>query len=85
MIALPIQMVYIPNCPGYFYNNVDKKVYSIKSGTLTPLIKEKGYRHSKLGLIPPRYRISVNGVRKTLTDGYLKKLPNLTIMLTFKV
>jgi hypothetical protein len=62
--------------PGYFYNFQDKKVYSIKSGVLKPLIKKRPFNHPKLGLIKAHWQISHHGKKYSLHDDYLDSLKN---------
>lgn len=77
MVTLPIDFV-ATRYPGYFWNVVEKKLYSLKvTGELKPMAFFKGgtfygVRHD------PGYKISVNGVRRKYTMDYLNKLTATT-------
>lgn len=73
MVVLPKNFV-MTRYPGYFWNVVEKKLYSIKgSGELKPIKFNKGgffNGHS----IEPGYQISVDGTRRRYTMDYLNSL-----------
>jgi hypothetical protein len=73
MVVLPSEFV-MTRYPGYFWNIVEKKLYSIKvTGELRPMTFDKGGRFYGRD-IAPGYRISVNGQKHKLTMEYLGKL-----------
>lgn len=73
MVTLPKDFV-MTRCPGYFWNVVEKKLYSIKvTGELRPMKFDKGGRFYGRDIVPG-YRISVNGQKHKLTMEYLSKL-----------
>jgi hypothetical protein len=58
--------------PGYYWNIVDQKLYSIKvTGMLKPLAYQKP-NHWNHGM--DNYKVSVNGRHRYLYLDYLKKL-----------
>jgi hypothetical protein len=73
MVTLPKEFV-ATRYPGYFWNVVEKKLYSIKvTGELRPMAFFKGgtwygVRHE------PGYKLSVNGQRRRYTMEYLGSL-----------
>lgn len=73
MVTLPKDFV-ATRYPGYFWNVVEKKLYSLKvTGELRPMVFFKGgtfygVRHD------PGYKISVNGRRRKYTMEYLGSL-----------
>jgi hypothetical protein len=73
MVTLPKDFV-ATRYPGYFWNVVEKKLYSIKvTGELKPMAFFKGgtwygVRHE------PGYKLSVSGQRRKYTMGYLNSL-----------
>jgi hypothetical protein len=73
--------------PGYFYNVQDKKLYSIKSGVLKPIVKKKRWYSPTLRQwMEAHYQVSVNGVRQSVSDRYLEmitKNPIKTEFLTY--
>lgn len=73
MIVFPKELV-ATRYPGYFWNVVEKKLYSIKvTGELHPLkFHRGGVYYGKE--VAPGYRISVRGERKKLTMAYLGSL-----------
>ena len=73
MVTLPTQFVSL-KFPGYFWNTVDKKLYSIKvTGELRPLQFFKGGTFFGK-TVPPGYRISHHGVRRTIPIAFLNTL-----------
>jgi hypothetical protein len=73
MVTLPKEFV-ATRYPGYFWNVVEKKLYSIKvTGELKPMTFDKGGRFYGRDILPG-YRISVNGRKGKMTMEYLSKL-----------
>jgi hypothetical protein len=73
MVTLPKEFV-ATRYPGYFWNVVEKKLYSIKvTGELKPMAFDKGGRFYGRDILPG-YRISVNGRKGKMTMEYLGKL-----------
>ena len=73
MVTLPKEFV-ATRYPGYFWNVVEKKLYSIKvTGELKPMTFDKGGRFYGRDILPG-YRISVNGRKGKMTMEYLGKL-----------
>ena len=72
MIALPIEYEKT-KYPGYFWNMNDKKLYSIKSGVLKPLVMQrKGYWYPNTRTYLKRgYYISHKGIKHHIGEhGY---------------
>jgi len=73
MVTLPVDFV-ATRYPGYFWNVVEKKLYSLKvTGELRPMAFFKG------GIFygqrfEPGYKLSVNGQRRKYTMDYLNSL-----------
>lgn len=70
---------------GYFWNTKEQRLYSIKmGGILRPMVLTKPNFWNKLD--QPVYRVSVNGQKRWLDVGYLKKLTtqNSTIPVEIK-
>ena len=76
MIIFPVNFIQLPKYPGYYYNIVDKLLYSCKSGELKPLTISKQY-WTKGKLIPEGYRVSIKGVRRliSISDLLQTKFP----------
>jgi hypothetical protein len=74
-VTFPPQYILVR--PGYLFNTIDKKLYSVKRGELRALSKQKGYYGSTVQY-GPGYHISVNGVRHYLTQDYLEKFRPVT-------
>lgn len=55
--------------PGYFWNIPEQKLYTAKGGTLKPMVKRKAFKNH-----PEGYRVSVNGLKKTMVMEYLTGL-----------
>jgi hypothetical protein len=72
MVTFPKDFVAI-RYPGYFWNLVDKKLYSMKvSGVLRPLAGPRPanpFNHYCEG-----YQVSVDGYRRIIPMTYLRKL-----------
>lgn len=76
MITFPPEFV-ITKYPGYYWNTVDCKLYTIKiTGELRPMVFRTGNRwnHYRSG-----YQISHRGHRKFLSMDYLRTLQPQTI------
>jgi hypothetical protein len=77
MVTLPKDFV-ATRYPGYFWNVVEKKLYTIKvSGELRPMKFQRGgnfYGHK----IAPGYQISVKGRKRKFTMDYLGSLKATT-------
>lgn len=74
MIVFPFEF-RVTRFPGYFYNIQDKKLYSIKTGELKPLVKKKRwYSPSLRQWIESQYVVSVNGRRHSVSDRYLEMI-----------
>ena len=77
MVTLPKNFV-TTKFPGYFWNTIEHKLYSIKvTGQLRPLRFSKGGTFYGVR-IKPGYSISVNGVRRTYPLDQLEKLTTST-------
>lgn len=73
MVTLPKEFV-ATRYPGYFWNVVEKKLYSIKvTGELRPMAFHKGGRFYGY-VVEPGYQISVKSRKRTLTLDYLSSL-----------
>jgi hypothetical protein len=73
MVTLPKEFV-ATRYPGYFWNVVEKKLYSLKvTGELKPMAFFKGGTWYGISH-EPGYKLSVNGVRRKYTMDYLNKL-----------
>lgn len=77
MIVLPPNLV-ATKFPGYYWDVLEKKLYSIKvSGTLTEMKFQKG-RHLMINgyykYIPDGYRVSFKGKTHRYTMEYLRSL-----------
>ncbi len=73
MVTLPVDFV-ATKYPGYFWNVVEKKLYSIKvTGELKAMTFQKGGNFGWIK-VPPGYKISVKGQRRMYTMDYLNKL-----------
>lgn len=70
-VTLPEHFVAV-KYPGYFYHLIEKKLYSLKmTGMLYPL---KYSRPCKWNEYKGGYRVSVNGIRRLISDEYLCKV-----------
>lgn len=73
MVTLPKDFV-ATRYPGYFWNVVEKKLYSIKvTGELRPMKFVRGgcfYGRD----VAPGYRLSVDGKKRKYTMSYLNRL-----------
>lgn len=77
MVTLPKDFV-ATRYPGYFWNVVERKLYSLKvTGELRPMKFDKGGRFYGRDILPG-YRISVNGRKGKYTMDYLEKLKATT-------
>lgn len=73
MVTLPKDFV-ATRYPGYFWNVVEKKLYSIKvSGELRPIKFHKGGNFGWIR-VEPGYQISVKGRKRRYTMDYLESL-----------
>ena len=73
MVTLPNDFV-ATRYPGYFWNVVEKKLYSLKvTGELRPMTFHRGGTFYGIE-VEPGYRISVKGVRRKYTMEYLGSL-----------
>jgi hypothetical protein len=73
MVTLPKEFVATRH-PGYFWNVVEKKLYSIKvTGELRPMAFHKGGNFGWVR-VEPGYQISVKGKKRTYTMDYLGSL-----------
>lgn len=73
MVTLPKDFV-ATRYPGYFWNVVEQKLYTIKvTGELRPMAFQKGGNFGWLR-VEPGYKISVNGQKRTYTMKYLTSL-----------
>ena len=73
-VTLPPNLRAIEKYPGYFWDIVDHKLYSIKGGQLKPmkLITWKGRQNINLWGMLPYYCISHKGRRRYLAADRLK-------------
>lgn len=59
--------------PGYFWNITDEKLYTMKvTGVLRAMRRCDPAPYEVNG--QPSYRVSVNGVRRRLTTGQIKRI-----------
>ena len=73
MVTLPKDFV-ATRYPGYFWNVVEKKLYSIKvTGELKPMAFHKGGNFGWIR-VEPGYQISVKGKKRKYTMEYLGSL-----------
>jgi hypothetical protein len=73
MVTLPKEFV-ATRYPGYFWNVVEKKLYSTKvTGELRPMAFHKGGNFGWVR-VEPGYQISVKGKKRTYTMDYLVSL-----------
>ena len=73
MVTLPKDFV-ATRYPGYFWNVVEKKLYSLKvTGELRAMTVQRGFFYNGKN-IEPGYPISVKGIRKRYTLKYLNSL-----------
>ena len=73
MVTLPKDFVATRH-PGYFWNVVEKKLYSIKvTGELRPMKFQKGGNFGWVK-VEPGYQISVKGQKRRYTMAYLSSL-----------
>ena len=71
MITLPPEFT-ATKYPGYFWNTVNKKLYSIKiGGVLRPLCR---CSPNQFNYGEPGYKVSVNGEKKYIWEKTLMKL-----------
>jgi len=71
MVTLPREFIAIRKYPGYFWNSIDKRLYSLKKfGVLNPLKRQKHWKLKING-----YFISHQGKQLFLFE---KELINLT-------
>lgn len=83
MIVFPFEF-RATRFPGYFYNVLDKKLYSIKTGELKPLVKKKRWYSVKLRKwVESHYVVSVNGNRHSVSDRYLDMIERNKIKTEF--
>lgn len=74
-VKLDPHLICVPKCPGYFYNRVTDKLYSIKSGELRPLTLQKPSRYPIRNPISyAHYRVSVKGTKKIISLNFLRNL-----------
>ena len=84
MIVFPpeyVKLVY----PGYFWNTMNLKLYTIKGGTLRPLRLRNPYRPEITGVNEKHYQVSVLGKRRILRLSDLKKIKNRGMIETVDV
>lgn len=63
-ITFPKGFTALKKHPGYFWQSYERRLYSIKSGILTPLKLNYGtYRVPGIGAFGPHYQISNRGRR----------------------
>lgn len=72
MVVLPAEYV-MTRWPGYFWNTVQQRLYSIKSGVLKPMKSHQGWNRGGYN-IPPGYVVSVFGERRQASLHYLQGL-----------
>lgn len=77
MVTLPKDFV-ATRYPGYFWNVVEKKLYSIKvTGELRPMKFQKGGNFGWVR-VEPGYQVSVKGQKRRYTLAYLTSLKATT-------
>lgn len=74
MIIFPNNFIQLDNFPGYYYNVEFNKLYSCKSGVLKPLMVYTSPGRWNNWYNKPYYKISVKGVRRSITVERLMKL-----------
>lgn len=76
-VKFPNGFIAIKNAPGYFWYPFERRLYSIKSGILTPLKVNEGRYPPWVRKIGRHYQLSVRGCRKYIPlneiDKYLVK------------
>lgn len=78
MVTFPSEFIST-KFPGYYWNSITKTLFSIKSGTLKELKKEKPSYFNNLLL---GYSISDKGYRRFMSTDYLESLtPSDTVVL----
>lgn len=74
-ILFPDNLVALRDLPGYFWNEVEKTLYSIKiSGTLKSLKLNKPFYNSQISIDEPYYSLSKNGKRVILRLSRIKSM-----------
>ena len=81
-VSLPENFIACPRHPGYFFNIQDRRLYSFKSGWLTPMKHNPANHWNKYN---SGYRVSVEGVRRFISDEYLQKLSKMKSIIPVKV
>lgn len=75
MVVLPDGFVQLDRYPGYYWNVIDKKLYSCKSGILKPMVMKKAYRgplpNGRFVNAKEGYSVSVNGIHKKISHQWL--------------
>lgn len=80
MIIFPFEFQQLPQYPGYYFNTADKKVYSIKSGSLKPIKATTYDPPSRLKLY--KYQVQAHEKRWTLS---IKGVPYPLFMTEIKM
>lgn len=87
MITFPLHLT-ATKYPGYYWDIVLKKLYSIKvDGVLNELKKRKVTKFNTILVLKGYkyyYSVSVKGKRKVLTSEYLKKLKYKDSIIPYK-
>lgn len=88
MVVLPSEFVET-KFPGYFWNVVDKRLYSVKvHGVLRPLKKQKQkwfFVNGSNRVWPDGYWVSVNGRRRFMAESDLMPLEQKNAIQHFPV
>lgn len=80
-VTLPEGFIGLNRYPGYFYNTLDNKLYSIKTGELKPLKLNPPFRNHLIS-ISHHYKVSIKGFKKCVTVEYLETLKNSQMSFT---
>lgn len=70
-VVLPPQFI-ATKFPGYFWNDIEEHLYSLKSGVLKKIKPVKPSIHNSLDQLG--YKVSVNGKRRWMMVDYLRGL-----------
>lgn len=78
MIQFPEHFIPLKKYPGYYWNDQNKKLYSIKvSGVLKELKLNNPVYYPNISISDPYYSISHNGIRRLVfphrIEGYLDR------------
>jgi len=72
-VKFPDGFIAIKKAPGYFWHPYEKRLYSIKSGILTPLKVNSGRYPAWIRDMGRHYQLSVRGRRKYIPLSEIDK------------